>query len=476
LIIPKYSKMNQKKPFIWVTYFFMFSLVHIALKAQEPIILDSKMKPGISNDMRIEELKVRWKKAALENCPGVPCVTTAVPGAPTAVVATAGNASASVAFVAPTNNGGSAITGYTVTSNPGNITAPGATSPISVTGLTNGTPYTFTVVATNAIGNSVASAASTAVTPVAPNTVPGFPTSVVATAGNALASVAFVAPTNNGGSAITGYTVTSNPGGITATGGATSTSINVTGLTNGTPYTFTVVATNAIGNSLASTASTAVTPANACGSITTVLDGDGNSYQTVGIGTQQCWTKTNLKTTTYNDGVTSIPDETANTSGWGSLTTGARSEYVASGVTGYVSTYGYLYNWYAAAGIFSTVPGTTPKNICPVGWHVPTETDWTNLINYIGTTPGTRLRENSSLWAVNTGTDQYGFSARPSGWRNSISWFRFIGSDANFWTATYDVINNSAVSVAIDGNQDGVFIGAGFQAAKEGYSIRCLKN
>ena len=68
--------MNRKQPFIWVTYFFMFSLVHIALKAQEPVILDSKMKPGISNDMRIEELKVRWKKAALENCPGVPCVTT----------------------------------------------------------------------------------------------------------------------------------------------------------------------------------------------------------------------------------------------------------------------------------------------------------------------------------------------------------------------------------------------------------------
>ena len=559
--------MNQKKPFIWVTYFFMFSLVHIALKAQEPIILDSKMKPGISNDMRIEELKVRWKKAALENCPGVPCVTTAVPGAPTAVVATAGNASASVVFVAPTSNGGSAITSYTVRSNPGNITATGATSPINVTGLTNGTAYTFTVVATNAVGNSVASAASTAVTPVAPNTVPGAPTAVVATAGNASASVAFVAPTNNGGSAITSYTVRSNPGNITATGatspinvtgltngtaytftvvatnavgnsvasaastavtpvapntvpgaptavvatagnasasvafvaptnnggsaitGYTVTSspggitvsgasspINVTGLTNGTPYTFTVVATNAVGNSVASTASTAVTPANACGSITTVLDGDGNSYQTVGIGTQQCWTKTNLKTTKYNDGVTPIPDETANTSGWGSLTTGARSEYVASGVTGYVSTYGYLYNWYAAAGIFSTVPGTTPKNICPVGWHVPTETDWTNLINYIGTTPGTRLRENSSLWAVNTGTDQYGFSARPGGWRNSISWFRFIGSDANFWTATYDVINNSAVSVAIDGNQDGVFIGAGFQAAKEGYSIRCLKN
>ena len=68
--------MNRKQPFYWFIPFITFSMINIALKAQEPVILDSKMKPGISNDMRIEELKVRWKKSALENCPGVPCVTT----------------------------------------------------------------------------------------------------------------------------------------------------------------------------------------------------------------------------------------------------------------------------------------------------------------------------------------------------------------------------------------------------------------
>ena len=94
----------------------------------------------------VDEIKVRWKKAALENCLGVPCVTTTVPGAPTSVVATAGNTSASVAFTIPANNGGSAITGYTVTSNPGSFTGMGSTSPINVTGLANGTAYTFTVV------------------------------------------------------------------------------------------------------------------------------------------------------------------------------------------------------------------------------------------------------------------------------------------------------------------------------------------
>ena len=98
--------------------------------------------------------------------------TNAVPGAPTSPVATAGNAQASVAFTAPSSNGGSVITGYTVTSSPGSFTATGANSPLTVTGLTNGTSYTFTVIATNAVGNSVASAASAAVAAVAPTPTP----------------------------------------------------------------------------------------------------------------------------------------------------------------------------------------------------------------------------------------------------------------------------------------------------------------
>jgi uncharacterized protein (TIGR02145 family) len=88
-----------------------------------------------------------------------------VPGAPTIGMATFGYAKATIAFTAPVSNGGSAITSYTVTSSPGGFIASGASSPLTVTGLTNGTAYTFTVTATNAIGNSVASTASVAVTP-----------------------------------------------------------------------------------------------------------------------------------------------------------------------------------------------------------------------------------------------------------------------------------------------------------------------
>jgi uncharacterized protein (TIGR02145 family) len=92
--------------------------------------------------------------------------TITVPGAPTSPAATVDNDQATVAFTAPGSNGGSDITGYTVTSSPGSFSATGASSPLVVTGLTNGTSYTFTVIATNAAGNSVASAASAAVTPI----------------------------------------------------------------------------------------------------------------------------------------------------------------------------------------------------------------------------------------------------------------------------------------------------------------------
>jgi hypothetical protein len=74
------------------------------------------------------------------------------PDAPTIGTATAGDGQATVTFTAPANNGGSAITSYTVTSSPGNFTATGSSSPITVSGLNNGTSYTFTVTATNAVG------------------------------------------------------------------------------------------------------------------------------------------------------------------------------------------------------------------------------------------------------------------------------------------------------------------------------------
>jgi hypothetical protein len=183
-----------------------------------------------------------------------------VPSAPTIGTATATSAtSASVTFTASASNGGALITSYTAVSSPGNITGTSSTSPITVNGLSSGTSYTFTVYATNSVGNSASSAPSNSI---ATTTVPGAPTIGTATrSASQTVQVSFTAPASNGGSPITSYTATSSPGGITGTlSQAGSGTITVSGLTNGTAYTFTVTATNAVGTGSASSASNSATP------------------------------------------------------------------------------------------------------------------------------------------------------------------------------------------------------------------------
>jgi hypothetical protein len=179
------------------------------------------------------------------------------PAPPSGVSGVGGDKSVKVSWVAP-DTGGSPITGYAVTSDPDAQTCmtDGDLS-CTVTGLTDGTPYTFTVTATNAIGTSEPSDASADVTPSAP-TVPAAPSGVAGAPGDSQVTVSWVAP-DTGGSPITGYTVTSDPDAQTCmTDGDLS--CTVTGLTNGTPYTFTVTATNNVGTSDPSDPSDAVTP------------------------------------------------------------------------------------------------------------------------------------------------------------------------------------------------------------------------
>ena len=351
-------------------------------------ISPSEMKRNAS--FNLDELKVRWKKAALENCIGAPCSTITAPGAPIDVVATVGNGSVSVAFVAPTNNGGRTITGYTVTSNPAISPVSGTTSPISVTGLTNGTVYTFTVIATNEVGNSVASSASTAV-------------------------IAFT-----------------------------------------------------------------------CGT-STVSDIDNNVYNTVSIGTQ-CWTKENLKVSKYND-MTAIPLNNTYTSGtvstvWQSLTTGAYTVYDNEASSGANATnYGYLYNWYAAAGIVTSGP---TKNICLTGYHVPTDSDWNKLVKYIhsgadttisgvqSTTAGTLLKKDDLLlWTPNTGTDDFFFSALPGGYRSGVGSFLDFRTSAAFWSATEGSLTNAWALIlsSVDGDAY-----RNSTNKSLGFSVRCLRD
>jgi hypothetical protein len=179
------------------------------------------------------------------------------PSAPTDVKASAGDKLATVTFTPPASDGGSPITKYTVTSDPDGKTGTGsdAKSPITVNGLTNGQSYTFKVTATNTVGDSAPSAPSASIKV----GTPGAPIGVKASTGDKLATVTFTPPASNGGSAITGFTVTSNPaGGVDSNAASTLTTHTVTGLTNGTAYTFTVTATNAVGDSAPSAPSASI--------------------------------------------------------------------------------------------------------------------------------------------------------------------------------------------------------------------------
>ena len=193
-----------------------------------------------------------------------------VAGAPTITSAVAGNTQATISFTPPASNGGSNITSYGVTCNPGSVAASGAGSPITVTGLTNATVYSCSVVAFNAFGPGAASAPVS----VTPAGVPSAPVIGSATAGNTVASIAFSPPASNGGSAITGFTAICNPGNISAPGGASP--ISVTGLTNGTVYRCSVTASNAVGTGAAS-ATVNVVPATVPGAptINATIPGDG---------------------------------------------------------------------------------------------------------------------------------------------------------------------------------------------------------
>lgn len=195
--------------------------------------------------------------------------TINAPDAPAAPTLTADGTSATATWTAPTVNGGSAVTGYTVTLTPGTGTAVSKAVAADVTtatfpNLVRGESYVATVVATNAVGTSAASAGSAAVqiAAVAPST-PAAPTATAASQSSI--NVGWVAPVN-GGSAITGYTVSVSQGGSVVTTqdfGATATSGTISGLSTATAYSVSVSATNAVGTSELSSATSVTTLASA---------------------------------------------------------------------------------------------------------------------------------------------------------------------------------------------------------------------
>ncbi|MDP7353434.1 MAG: fibronectin type III domain-containing protein, partial [Acidimicrobiales bacterium] len=169
----------------------------------------------------------------------VTATPAAVPDQPS-LSATPGNQQVELSWTAPADNG-SLITDYTVTVSPPDGTCTPVATSCTVDGLNNGTGYTFTVTATNADGDGPASDQVTAT----PAAVPDKPTGLSATSGDGQVELSWTAPADNG-SSITDYTVTVSPPHGNCT--PVVTSCTVVGLANGTEYTFTVTATNGVGD------------------------------------------------------------------------------------------------------------------------------------------------------------------------------------------------------------------------------------
>jgi uncharacterized protein (TIGR02145 family) len=218
-------------------------------------------------------------------------------------------------------------------------------------------------------------------------------------------------------------------------------------------------------------------PSFTCGN-STISDIDNNSYNTVLIGTQ-CWTKENLKVTNYNDG-TAIPLNNTYTSGtvstvWQGLTTGAYTIYGnESSIGANATNYGFLYNWYAV---------NDTRKLCPSGWHVPTDAEWTILTDYLGglSVAGGKLKSTgdntagTGLWNFpNTGADNTsGFSALPGGFRYSFGSFNDIRSTAFVWSATASGSSDAWYRVLPNNIADVLKL---FNLKSVGASVRCLRD
>jgi len=217
----------------------------------------------------------------------------------------------------------------------------------------------------------------------------------------------------------------------------------------------------------------------------TVTDIDGNTYDYLTYGTQQ-WTVENAAMETYRDG-TPIPQVTDATQ-WSNLTTGAWCYYDND------PTKGKLYNWYAVAGIHDNDPNTPNKEFAPLGWHVPTDAEWTTLeehliangYNYDGTTTGNKIAKSMASntgWNNSTNVGGVGnnqnqnnssaFNAVPDDDRFSNGIFDDDNFDATFWSSSSSGIEESWYRVLNNGWN---YLGRLSRNIQSGYSVRLLKD
>jgi len=197
-------------------------------------------------------------------------------------------------------------------------------------------------------------------------------------------------------------------------------------------------------------------------------DADDNKYSIVSIGSQT-WMAENLKTTHYNNGELILTTSNPNTN-ISSMST-PKFQWAYNGIEGNVNVYGRLYTWYAL---------TDSRGVCPTGWHLPTDSEWTVLTDYLGglsvaggklKTTGTTHWTNPNIGANN----KSGFSALPSGYRHQDGTFGLMASSAYFWTSETGSSSNYGWSRWLQAGASSV-TRYGIQTKQLGLSVRCLKD
>lgn len=193
-----------------------------------------------------------------------------------------------------------------------------------------------------------------------------------------------------------------------------------------------------------------------------VTDIDGNHYVSVIIG-QQEWMASNLRSVHYNDG-TSIPLVTESVD-WKKLTTPAYCWYDNDSIK-YSLKFGALYNWFTVA----------TEKLCPAGWHVPSDEEWAILVQYAGgdTIAGRKLKSTTDWYEEGNGTNDYGFSMLPCGYRYDYDGlFHDQGKNAYGWSSTSKSASHAWYRY-MRYSMDDVYQYSDRKG--DGYGVRCIKD
>jgi uncharacterized protein (TIGR02145 family) len=358
------------------------------------------------------------------------------------------------------------------------------------TGLTPATTYTYRVYSNNTVGNSLTYSNELIITTSNVITLPALVTTAVSSISTTTA-ISGGNISSDGGAVITarGVCWSTNPNPTIAlitkttdgTGIGPFTS-NLTGLIANITYYIRAYATTSLGTGYGNEYTFTTSPQLFIQG-PTITDIDGNNYPSI-TNCSQTWMQKNLNVSHYKNG--DIIPQALNGTQWANLTTGAWCYYNYDSTNGPI--YGKLYNWYAVAGIYDAASAANPalrKKIAPIGWHVPTDAEWTILTDCLGgeSVAGGKMKargtiqEATGFWeSPNTdATNSSGFNGLPGGLRKKIdsNTFLFVPYSGNWWSSTEFSIT-SVWYRKLDFNTG--FSIADKHVKTSGCSVRCIKD